>query len=82
MQVNAGIPDMLESSGEKFDRRRKRPASDLLEEEEQPRRKSGSQRSHDLKKEKKLKDKKLGRKHNKRFRKGRWVRRHSGLHRT
>ena len=63
---------MQESSGEKFDRRRKRPASEPLgEEEKQPRRKSGSQRSHDhdLKREKKGKDKKRGRKHNKRSRK-------------
>ena len=69
-QVYAGIPYMQESSGEKFDRRHKRPASDPPgEEEKQPRRKSGSQRSHDLKREKKGKDKKRGHKHNKRSRK-------------
>ena len=69
-QVYAGIPYMQESSGEKFDRRRKRPASKPLgEEEKQPRRKSGSQRSHDSKREQKGKDKKRGRKHNKRSRK-------------
>ena len=69
-QVYALIPDMQESSGERFDRRLKRLASDPREEEEkQPRRKSGSQRSHDLKREKKGKDKKRGRKHKKRSRK-------------
>ena len=69
-QVYAGIPDMQESSGERFDRRRQRPASDPPgEEEKQPRRKTGSHRSHDLKREKKGKDKKRGRKHNKRSRK-------------
>ena len=53
-QVYAGIRDMQESRSEIFDRRRKRPASDPPgEEEKQPRRKSGSQRSHDLKREKK-----------------------------
>ena len=66
-QLNAGIPDMQESSGERFDWRRKRPASDPPgEEEKQPRRESGSQRSHKLKRKKKGKDKKRGRKHNKR----------------
>ena len=60
---------MQESSGERFDRRRQRHASDPPgEEEKQPRRESGSQRSHDLKREK-GKDKKRGRKHNKRSRK-------------
>ena len=60
---------MQDSRGERFDRRRKRPAYDPPEEEKQPRRKSGSQRSRDLKREKKGKDKKRGRKHNKRSRK-------------
>ena len=70
MQVYAGIPDTQESRGERFDRRRKRPASDPPgEEEKQPRRKSGSQRSYEFKREKKAKDKKRGRKHNKRSRK-------------
>ena len=69
-QVYAGIPDMQESSGERFYRRRKRPASDPPgEEEKQPRRKSGRQRSHNLKREKKGKDKNRVRKHHKRSRK-------------
>ena len=68
--IYASIPGMQESSGERFDRRRQRPASDPPgEEEKQPRSKSGSERSHELKREKKGKDKRKGRKHNKRSRK-------------
>ena len=56
---------MQDSRGERFDRRRKRPAYDPPEEKEkQPRRKSGSQRGRDFKREKKGKDKRKGRRHN------------------
>ena len=51
---------MQESSGERFNRRCQRPASDPSEEEEkkQLRRNKGCQKSHDLKREKKGQDKK------------------------
>jgi len=69
-QVYACIPAMQESSGGRFNRRCQRPASDPSEEEKkQPRRNKGGQKSHDLKREKKGKDKKRGNKHNKRSRK-------------
>ena len=69
-QVYADIPGMQKSSCERFKSRCQRPASDPSEEEKkQPRRNKGCQKSHDLKREKKGKDKKRGRKHNKRSRK-------------
>ena len=66
--VYADIPGMQESSGERVDRRRDLPAA-IPSSEEKPRESKSGQGSYEPKREKKGKDKKRGRKHNKRSRK-------------
>ena len=63
-EVITEIPGLQETRGQRFERRRQASASDPpWEEENEPRRKKGSRRSHDHKREKKGKDKKKDRKH-------------------
>ena len=66
--VYADIPGMQESSGERFDRRLDQSAA-IPSSEEKPRESKSGQGSHEPKREKKVKDKKKGRKHGKRSRK-------------
>ena len=63
-EVYTDIPGLQETSSQRFEKRRQASASNSPgEEEKEPRRKEGSRRSHDHKREKKGKDKKKDRKH-------------------